>query len=157
MKSLPLYLLSLFLLLSPAYAAAQVYKSVAANGSVSFSDTPPAAGVAATIVAVPPLNVATTPEGVGKLKPTMTVAQAADQPPEVEIYVTSWCRYCQRAKAWLRQQGINYRAYDIEKDKVAAKRMRGLGGSGGVPFAVINGQKILGFSAKAYAEALGLP
>lgn len=159
MKTLPFCLLSLLLLLSPTYAAAQVYQTVDANGTVGFSDSPPPAGVETTVVDVPPLNVAATSGSLREpaTAPAATTKQATPQPAEVDIYVTSWCRYCQRAKAWLTQQGISYRAYDIEKDKIAAKRMRQLGGTGGVPFAVINGQKILGFSTKAYAEALGLP
>lgn len=34
--------------------------------------------------------------------------------------------------------------------------MKALGGTGGVPFAVINGKKVLGFSAKRYKTVLGL-
>ena len=76
---------------------------------------------------------------------------------EVEIYTTSWCPYCKQAIAFLRSNRINFRQYDIEKDRKAAARMRELGGTGGVPFAIINGKKIGGFSSKAYKQALGLP
>ena len=75
---------------------------------------------------------------------------------DVEIYTTSWCPYCKQAIAFLRSNRINFRQYDVEKDRKAAVRMRELGGTGGVPFAIINGKKIGGFSLQAYKQALGL-
>lgn len=74
--------------------------------------------------------------------------------PQVELYVTSWCPYCKKAEAYLDRQGIEYQLYDIEKDKLAASRMYQLSGSGGVPFAMINGVAIKGWSEKIYAQAL---
>ena len=47
-------------------------------------------------------------------------------------------------------------AYDVEKDKEAAARKKELSGRSGVPFAVINGKKIYGYSEDAYARALGI-
>ena len=79
--------------------------------------------------------------------------QEASQ-PEVELYVTSWCRYCKSAKKYFRSRGIDFTAYDVEKDKAAAQRMRQLTNRPGVPFAVINGRHINGFSIKAYEQAL---
>jgi glutaredoxin len=75
---------------------------------------------------------------------------------DVEIYTTSWCPYCKQAIAFLRSNRINFRQYDVERDRKAAARMRELGGTGGVPFAIINGKKIGGFSLQAYKQALGL-
>jgi glutaredoxin len=57
----------------------------------------------------------------------------------------------------LRSNHINFRQYDVEKDRKAAARMRALGGTRGVPFAVINGKKVGGYSPDAYKQALGLP
>jgi hypothetical protein len=51
-------------------------------------------------------------------------------------------------------RGIPFTAYDIEKDAWAARRKGELDTRGGVPFAVINGQKIHGFSPEAYERAL---
>ena len=76
------------------------------------------------------------------------------QAPEVELYVTSWCPYCHKAKAFLDQRGIAYRAYDIERDPAAARRKQQLDTGRGVPFAVINGIKISGWSQQAYQTAL---
>jgi glutaredoxin len=85
-----------------------------------------------------------------------TVMVAAQPTATVEIYVTSWCPYCVQAIKFLQNNRIPYVAYDIEKDSKAAKRKERLSPRQGVPFAIINGKKIYGFSAQAYSEALGL-
>jgi glutaredoxin len=74
--------------------------------------------------------------------------------PQVELYVTSWCPYCKQAEEFFRSQGIPFTSYDIEKDSAAARRKEELDSRGGVPLAIINGQKIHGYSAEAYREAL---
>ena len=74
----------------------------------------------------------------------------------VEIYITDWCPYCAKAIKFLQANHIQYVAYDIEKDREAADRKKGLSGRKGVPFAIINGKKIYGFSEKTYSKALGL-
>jgi glutaredoxin len=73
---------------------------------------------------------------------------------QVELYVTSWCPYCKQAEIFFRVQGIPFIAYDIEKDSAAARRKEQLDSSRGVPFAIINGQMIHGYSESAYREAL---
>jgi glutaredoxin len=74
--------------------------------------------------------------------------------PQVELYVTSWCPYCKQATQFFRSRGIPFTAYDIERDKGAAQRKRQLDNRNGVPFALINGKAIHGFSAEAYERAL---
>jgi len=75
----------------------------------------------------------------------------------VELYVTSWCPYCKMAEAYLDRRGVEYQRYDVEKDKEAAQRMYRLAGGGGIPFAMINGVAIKGWSEEAYADALKKP
>jgi glutaredoxin len=73
---------------------------------------------------------------------------------QVELYVTSWCPYCRQAIDFFRPRGIYYALYDIERDDNAARRKNELDPRKGVPFAVINGIKIHGFSEDAYLKAL---
>ena len=73
---------------------------------------------------------------------------------EVELYVTSWWPYCNQAKSFLASKGIEFKVYDIEKDAAAAQRKKQLDVGRGVPFAVINGIKISGWSQRAYEAAL---
>jgi glutaredoxin-like YruB-family protein len=72
----------------------------------------------------------------------------------VEIYETSWCGYCKKAKKFFRSRGIKFKAYDIEKDEGAARRMMTLSKRRAVPLVVINGQTIQGYSKQAYEQAL---
>lgn len=73
---------------------------------------------------------------------------------DVELYVTSWCPYCKKAQNFLNSKGVDFKLYDIEKDAGAAKRKNQLDPGRGVPFAVINGVKVSGWSKRAYEEAL---
>ncbi len=75
---------------------------------------------------------------------------------QVDLYVTSWCGYCKRARNFLISKGIDFNEYDIEKDAEAARRKMELDRHRGVPFAVINGHKIHGWSQSAYERALNL-
>ena len=45
---------------------------------------------------------------------------------QVELYVTSWCPYCHKAKEFFDSRGINYTAYDIEEDEEASARKKQL-------------------------------
>lgn len=74
--------------------------------------------------------------------------------PTVEIYETSWCVYCKKAKNFFRSRGIDFVTYDIEKDPQAARRMRSLTKRRAVPFVVINGQGISGYAVAEYERAL---
>lgn len=76
---------------------------------------------------------------------------------EVELFTTSWCPYCKKAVAFLKQEGIPFKVYDVERDRAAYERFAKLNPSGGVPVALINGHKIKGFSEEAYRRALAEP
>ena len=73
---------------------------------------------------------------------------------QVELFVTSWCPYCTKAKEFFRSRGIQIKVYDIEKDPQAAARKKKLAGRGGVPFALINGKAISGYAPEQYKNAL---
>ena len=74
--------------------------------------------------------------------------------PKVELYTTSCCPWCKKAKAFFRSRGIAFIEYDIEKDKEAARRKMQIDRQQGVPFAVINGEGIHGYNVRAYKDAL---
>jgi glutaredoxin len=104
---------------------------------------------AAILLAIPLLCLgettkASSPGVVNKAKPAVTA----------ELYVTDWCPYCSKAIKFLQANEVPYVVYDIEKDKQAAERKMRLSGRNGVPFAIINGNKVYGFSEYAYMAAL---
>ncbi len=43
--------------------------------------------------------------------------------PEVLIYTTSWCPFCRRAKALLKEKGVAFTELDIEADPAHRKAM----------------------------------
>ena len=146
---------------------ADMYKWVDENGITHFSDTPPNATDNSDIETLPTV---TTPENNGytqdnnstesenrdnSLNPTDTIQKKSRGiKPKVELYTTSWCPWCKKAKAFFRSKGIVFTEYDIEKDKEAARRKMQIDRQQGVPFAVINGEGIHGYNVKAYKDAL---
>ena len=84
------------------------------------------------------------------------VMRVADtKQPDIELFVTQWCTYCNMAKAYLDQKGVDYVVHDLENDPEAARRKLVLDNGGmGVPFALIYGVPVRGFSKIAYDRAL---
>jgi glutaredoxin len=81
-------------------------------------------------------------------EPTLAISK-------VELYTTSWCPWCKKARDFFVSRGIDFDDYDVEKDPEAAKRKSELDKGGrGVPFALIDGKGVHGYSEKAYDEAL---
>jgi glutaredoxin len=74
--------------------------------------------------------------------------------PKVELYTTSWCPYCEKARDFFRSRGISFTEYDIEKDQNAAARKDKLDKKKGVPFVIINGRGMHGWSEAGYEQAL---
>ena len=71
----------------------------------------------------------------------------------VELFSTSWCPYCVKARQYLTDHGVAFQEFDIDKDPQAKQRYASLGGHG-VPLAVINGQTVSGFSESTYNQLL---
>ena len=141
-------------------AFAEIYKWMDAEGKTHFSDQPPDRDSRIDIVTTHRINAyqgqSATP-AVGALSSdsgangaTTPAAMAA----QVELYTTSWCPYCKQARQFFRSRGIAFKDYDVERDSGAAARKAQLDSNSGVPFAIVNGTKIHGYSEVAYAEAL---
>ena len=151
------------LLLTAIVNAKDIYKWVDENGTVHFQGSPPEnTKQPVTIKWLPTYeddyrdSQRSAPEqNTGNPgSPTPSTARETSRAPEVELYITSWCPHCKRALDFLRSRGIPFDAYDIEKDKNAARRKERLTRESGVPFAIINGKAVHGFSEVAYERAL---
>lgn len=58
--------------------------------------------------------------------------------PQVTMYSTPWCGYCQRLKAQMTREGIGYVEVDIEQDPQAAAFVESVnGGNQTVPTVVL--------------------
>jgi glutaredoxin-like YruB-family protein len=159
------------LILTLGISSAEIYKWVDENGVTHYSDSPTqiipelAEDEIEEIQSPDPAPADTPPlpdeSRKGQLDPDFfdflneTQDDAVEvNTPTVEIYETSWCVYCKKAKNFFRSKGIDFIAYDIEKDPQAARRMMKMTQRRGVPFVVINGQGINGYSVAAYEQAL---
>ncbi len=127
---------------SSAYSKTYVW--IDKNGKTHFTDSPPLPGQAAQ-----PRR-----PSQRSYKYQKPASQKKVESPEVELYITSWCQYCKKAIQYFKSKNIRFKTYDIEKDPKAAKRKKKLAQSGGVPFAIINGQHISGYAPDLYADAL---
>lgn len=67
--------------------------------------------------------------------------------PQVTIYSTTWCAFCNTEKQWLDHLGVPYAYKNIEEDEDAHNElMEKLDGNfQGVPVTDIAGEMILGF------------
>lgn len=73
---------------------------------------------------------------------------------EVNLFATSWCGYCQKARAFFSANGIRYHEYDVERDTKAKARKDELSPGGGVPVVEIDGSVVGGFNPHGYAVAI---
>jgi glutaredoxin len=128
-----LTLLALFLAF-PAFAG--VYKWTDAQGNVHYSDSPPPAARTTQLK----LQTYTGPAQVSR-------AIGADS--GVTLYTTEWCGVCKRAKAFMKQNGVPFREWDVEKTDYGATKFRQLGGSG-VPLITVGSEKMMGFDADRF-------
>jgi glutaredoxin len=130
-----LLVLALFLALP---ASAGVYKWTDAQGRIHYTDSPPPAAQATQLR----LQTYTGPAQVSRVV-------GADS--GVTIYTTQWCGVCKRAKAFLKQNGVPFREWDVEKTEYGAIKFQQLGGSG-VPLITVGAQKMMGFEPTRLME-----
>jgi glutaredoxin len=151
----------------PAEAAAEIYKWVDAQGQVHFQDRPPGKdATSATVEVTPstqirPQGIPAMPSRTAESPAAGTVGGTPEQEPaaapgikQVELYTTSWCPWCKKARDYFNERGIAFTDYDVEKDSAAAARRKQLDSTPGVPYAVIDGVGIRGYDTAGYARAL---
>lgn len=159
-----------FSLVVPASTGAEIYKWVDEQGNVHFQDHPPQEAGRVKDIEVressPVRPQETTPApsvAAGSQEQAVVGAVPAEQKPvpmssiRVELYYVDWCRWCKKAREFFRSQGVQLTEYDIEKDSAAAARKKDLDPEKGVPFAIVNGVKINGYSPERYTRALKTP
>ena len=72
---------------------------------------------------------------------------AAPKAPRVTLYSTSRCAHCRQLKAWLKQRGLRFQEFDIERNQRAFKDFPRLGVRG-VPALLVGQQRLDGFDPK---------
>jgi glutaredoxin len=146
-------------LLAGAAAAQPVYKSIGADGRVTYSDHPPAgARVEKTLsTAAQPASVLSdkSPSYVEQLKRLRAAAPtpaAAAAGAGTVFYGAAWCSYCTRAKAFLASRNVSYREVDIDTPE-GLESFANAGGGKGIPLLIHGERRLQGFSPASY-EAL---
>lgn len=126
----------LIMFVSLAAAHAGVYKWTDAQGRTQYSDTPP-------------LTAKSTRLKLQSFSGAAQVSPIASADNGVTIYTAEWCGVCKRAKAFLAQNAIPFREWDVEKTDYGATKFQQLGGSG-VPLITVGAKKMAGFSAETF-------
>ena len=75
---------------------------------------------------------------------------------KVEVYTTSFCPYCVRAKSLLRAKGVPFSEIDVtDDDELRAKMVELAGGRRTVPEIFINGKIVGGYDELRALEVQG--
>ena len=75
--------------------------------------------------------------------------------PEVLLYTTSWCPFCQRAKMLLKKKGVEWSELDIEADPAHRQAMIEASGRNTVPQVFIIGTHVGGSDDLSELDAKG--
>ena len=144
-----------WLLTLPAQAQ---YKIVAPDGSVTYTDRPPAdARLNVTPLGRTSAVVAAT--GAPSAQPLPVELRQPAQRYPVTLYTAAECSACDAARQWLQQRGVPYseRLVTTEAD---ARALTELTGARTVPALTIGAQPLRGFSAQewgVFIDAAGYP
>jgi glutaredoxin len=160
---LKIFLLLVFVFSLSSTAFPQIYQWKDKNGNVVFSDTPPP-GDAGKKVKILKERERTVPQE--EIRPQGEARKAsglpAEQPKEkreyrdikVILYMTEWCPYSLKARAYLKSLGVNLTEYDVERDKSKKEEKVQKSGSKGVPVIDVEGIIVKGFSESSIKTAV---
>lgn len=75
--------------------------------------------------------------------------------PDVLLYTTNWCPFCHRAKALLKEKGVQWTELDIEADPAHRQAMIDVSRRNTVPQIFINGTHVGGSDELCALDAKG--
>lgn len=141
-----------------ADAADTVYKVVAPDGSVIYSDRPPDASKSATLefrhLPASPLSESAIRfrAEIEKSIKARTAALSEPQAGELRFFTAQWCPHCRRAKAYLAQRRVPFTEYDIETPDGMTAFVQA--GGRAVPLLVSSTGRVQGYSEGSYDRFL---
>ena len=74
--------------------------------------------------------------------------------PEIDMYCTSTCPYCQRAERLLNKKGVEFNKINVEGDQAKLKEMLKRSGRNTVPQIFIDDKHIGGFDDMAELDIM---
>jgi glutaredoxin len=156
---LPALVLTLTVACTAASAADTVYKVVQPDGSVVYTDRPPASGRTHSATTFQHAPATPLPESVQRFRADIerrlkSQADAARDlaPGEVRLFTAVWCGYCRSAKAYLQAAGVTFQEYDIDAPEGMEAFVRA--GGRAVPLLVTSSARVEGFSEGRYAPVV---
>ena len=144
-------LLTLTLVFCCQTAQADLYKWVDEKGETQITDYPPPQDQ-------PPKDI--------EIHKSQTVVPPASEQqndaskiktakkPAVVIYTRNACRDCEKAVEFLKSKNISFTEYNMDEDANAVEKRKEIDDGDDVPFAVINKNRVNGFSEKVYERVL---
>lgn len=75
---------------------------------------------------------------------------------QVIIYSTPTCHFCQQAKEFFTENGVEYTEHDVAADQEKAQEMVTRSGQMGVPVIFIGEDMVIGFDEARLRSLLGL-
>jgi len=76
--------------------------------------------------------------------------------PEIIIYSTPTCTFCQHAKEFFTEHNIAYTDYNVAEDMEKRQEMIDRSGQMGVPVIFIGNEMVIGFDQGRVKEILGM-
>src|SRR6185436_7659911 len=70
----------------------------------------------------------------------------------IDMYSTSWCGVCARARRYMNAHGVHYKDYDVDEDSAARARYHALNPRHSVPTIAIDDMVMVGFSGTAFED-----
>lgn len=161
LPDLPVMLIGLALaslLFAPLASAETLFKTIAPDGRVEYTDRPPADGKAAKTLNFADLPATPLPESLLRYREELQKSMQnrlgnLGKGSGPRLFTAVWCGYCRKAKAYLAERGIAYREYDIDTPD-GQLAFAQAGNASGIPLLLVGEQRVQGFSASAYDAAL---
>jgi glutaredoxin-like YruB-family protein len=76
--------------------------------------------------------------------------------PNITIYSTPTCGYCQQAKQYLKSKNVPYTEVDVSTDRAKQEEMIKKSGQFGVPVIDVDGKIIVGYDKRKLDEYAGI-
>ncbi|MFQ5661839.1 MAG: glutaredoxin family protein [Candidatus Paceibacteria bacterium] len=75
---------------------------------------------------------------------------------KVTIYSTPTCHFCQMAKEFFKEKGVEFTDYDVSTDMEKRKEMIEKSGQMGVPVIYVDDEMMVGFDKDKLSSSLGI-
>ncbi|MBN1380797.1 MAG: glutaredoxin family protein [Deltaproteobacteria bacterium] len=146
MKKYLLILMALFLVMT-GMAYADYYTWEDENGVIQITDYPPPKTRKSQNVKV---HKAFDPSAVG----SKGQADKTVKPPDIVLYTKNDCVDCDKAREFLQSANLVFTEYNMDTDEKAVEMRKTVDNGEEVPFAVIDNQRVYGFSETVYGRLL---